>query len=67
MEERIAELEIKIAFNEKAIADLNDVVTAQNNEISKLRKDLQVLKERFSAAISSNIAGESEETPPPHY
>ena len=67
MEHRITELEIKVAFHEQAIADLSEVVTAQNQEITKITKEMQKLKERVAMAMSSNIADESEETPPPHY
>lgn len=66
-EQRITELEIKLAFQEDTLAQLNEVVTIQAREIARLTQELQGLRERLAAAIPSNIASEAEETPPPHY
>lgn len=67
MEKRIFELETKVAFQEHTLQQLNDVVTRQQFQIEQLAADLKSLKARLSALAPTNIAPESEETPPPHY
>lgn len=67
MEERIVELESKLAFQESTIQELNDIVAKQETLIEKLQRDLQHLQEHVKSITPSNIASEEEETPPPHY
>lgn len=67
MEERLAELEIRVSFQERTLQELNEVVTRQQGEIDALTRELQALKTRVQAATPSMIATEAEETPPPHY
>jgi len=67
MEERLAELEIRVAFQEKTLQDLNDVVTRQQAQLDSVVRELQALKGRIKAVMVSNVASEVEETPPPHY
>lgn len=67
MEERLAELEIRLSFQEQTLTELNDVVVRQAGEIAQLMREIEVLKDRMKAAMPSNIASQAEETPPPHY
>ncbi|NOX42713.1 MAG: SlyX family protein [Gammaproteobacteria bacterium] len=67
MEKRIAELESRIAFQDNTIEELNAVVTQQQRQIDQMEKSLSVLKDHLKNLVSSNIASEDEETPPPHY
>ena len=67
MEKRIIELESKLAFQEHLTQELNDIVTAQQKEIMHLSIKFEQLRELVSRLTPSNIASESEETPPPHY
>lgn len=67
MEERLAELEIRLAFQEQTLTELNDVVVRQAGEIAQLMREIEVLKDRMKAVMPSNIASQAEETPPPHY
>ncbi len=66
MEERLAELEIRLAFQEQTLTELNDVVVRQAGEIAQLMREIEVLKDRMKAVMPSNIASQAEETPP-HY
>ena len=65
---RIMDLEIKITFQESTIDTLNDVVTEQQNEISKLTDAMGLLKIQMQR-IANHGTGEMEivDTPPPHY
>lgn len=60
--ERVTDLEIKAAFQEKLLTDLDEVLCALRDEVEGLRRDV--------VAIAAQLeAGEEELTdePPPHY
>ena len=67
MEERITELEIRLTHIEDTLDVLNQAVIEQHGLIDQLQLQISILEKKLKAAASSNIAHESEETPPPHY
>ena len=67
MQERLAELETRIAFQEQTIQELNQVVTSQQGEIDRLASEVERLKVQLLTLAPSLVAGRDEETPPPHY
>ena len=67
-EERLVEIETKIAFQEQTIKDLNDVLYEQQQEIERLGSVCDALVKRvkeFSELISGIDAPANEK--PPHY
>lgn len=62
MEDRVTELEIKVAHQERLLADLDDVVKAFTVRVESLERALQELRE---SAGQLPIGGQNE--PPPHY
>ncbi|MCV2885821.1 SlyX family protein [Aestuariibacter sp. AA17] len=67
VEDRLEELEMKVAFQENTIESLNDALASQQIQIEKLEFQLRHVVERVKQLKPSNIASEAEETPPPHY
>jgi hypothetical protein len=67
LEQRIAELEMKSAFQEMAIEELNQSLIEQQFLIDKMQVQLRYLVNKLKDMQPSNIASQAEETPPPHY
>ncbi|MCF6218907.1 MAG: SlyX family protein [Gammaproteobacteria bacterium] len=67
VEARIIELETKQAFQDDLLHELNDIVAEQSQTISALLRETQTLRHMLKNLASSNIAAQSEESPPPHY
>ena len=67
MKERLTELEVRVAFQEKTIQDLNEVVTRQQREIDRLAKELEAVKSRLNGLATSMVIPQEDEKPPPHY
>ncbi|AWK80836.1 TPA: SlyX family protein [Photobacterium damselae] len=64
---RIDELEMKQAFQEQTIEELNQALTEQQFLIDKLMLQMKFMVGKVKGMEPSNMARESEETPPPHY
>lgn len=67
MNDRLEQIETKIAYLEQANADLGEQVYRQRLEIEALRGRLAALLERFEAAQSVPTAYTLEDEKPPHY
>ncbi len=67
MENRIVELETKISYQDHTIAQLNEVVTSQQQQIDQLEKAVERLRQHLKQSGNHEIARPDEEVPPPHY
>ncbi|WP_028238512.1 SlyX family protein [Stutzerimonas azotifigens] len=65
LESRIAELEVRLAFQDDTIQALNDEVVRLQGLIERLGAQLTVLARR-QEELSGRIE-EGDEAPPPHY
>lgn len=65
-EDRLANLESKIAFQDRTIDALNEVVTRQQDQVDQLIVDLRQMRKSLESLSSTAIEG-GEEPPPPHY
>jgi len=68
MDQDIVErLELKLAFLERANAELSDVVYRQHKELEGLREGLRMLAEKLEARQSAEPPRRPEDERPPHY
>lgn len=67
LEERLTEIESRVAFQDDTIQQLNDVIVRQQQDIEKLTEELQLLKQQMQALAPSLVVDQAQETPPPHY
>ena len=64
LEERLIEIEMALANQERIVEDLNSVVIEHGKMIDRLLKQNQYL---MSVVDQDTVKPLSEETPPPHY
>lgn len=65
MEQRIIEMEKRMAFQEQTIEDLEQAVTDQQKQIEGLQEQLKIVL--FRIADEDFVKPQSEEEKPPHY
>jgi SlyX protein len=64
-EDRIVELEIKVAHQDMAIEELNQTIIQQQSEIANLQRYLELIRYKIENIQAS--PKEVSESPPPHY
>jgi SlyX protein len=67
MEERIIELETKLAFQDDTILKLEAEVNTQAQQIFKLQKEFTELRKHITSGENAQIMKLEDEAPPPHY
>jgi SlyX protein len=67
LEERIADLEMRQAFQDDTIQTLNDVIVEQQRALDRCAAQIRVLAERQAELQSAGGGGLPDEAPPPHY
>jgi SlyX protein len=63
----VERLEMKLAFLERANAELSDVVYRQTRELQAMREALRALAEKLDARQTSEPERSAEDERPPHY
>ncbi len=66
METRIEDLEVRIAYLESTLEEVNQVVIKQQDQIDLLLAEIQRHKQQLENGAEF-VRPLSEETPPPHY
>lgn len=66
LEQRITDLEARLAFQDDTIQTLSDVLFAQQRAVERLQAQLGMLARR-QEEMQGRIGGEEDEAPPPHY
>lgn len=67
MENKIIDLESKLAFQDETINELNEVITDQQQQLDQLREEIRLLNLRISSVAENAAVSEEKEPPPPHY
>ena len=62
---RIEALEVRLSYQDRMIADLNDVITAQWKQIEAINRELARLRDEQQALFAD--MDNAPEPPPPHY
>ena len=66
LEDRVTELETRLAFQDDTLQALNDVLVAQQRVVERLQLQMAALLKRHEEMIGQFESSE-EEAPPPHY
>jgi SlyX protein len=64
---RIDTLEMRIAYQDEVIEDLNKTITAQWKELDRMSREMAHLADRLREAEQRAASGGPPEPPPPHY
>ncbi|EEX35594.1 MULTISPECIES: SlyX family protein [Vibrio] len=67
LQQRIDDLECKLAFQEQTIDELNAALTQQQLLINKMQDQMKYVVGKMKNMDTSNLADPANETPPPHY
>lgn len=67
LEDRIADLEMRQAFQDDTIQTLNDIIVEQQRALDRCMAQIRVLAERQAEMHNSGGGGIADEAPPPHY
>ncbi len=61
---RLDDLEALLAHQDKTVADLNDVITAQWSKMAALEREVLRIRDELQ---NNTLQREGPEPPPPHY
>lgn len=69
MREQMIDLEIRIAYQDDLIEQLNDIITKQQKQIDQLEKKLNSITTTLKHLSITKLSSPSQEKepPPPHY
>lgn len=56
MEKRLIELETRLAFQDKTLEELNEVVTSQQQQLDRLAEELRLLTNRLHPLLAAAAA-----------
>jgi SlyX protein len=67
MNDRIVDLESRVAFQEEAIHSLSETLIAQQRTIDSLSRTVEALREHLRALEPTPLHSGKNDPPPPHY
>lgn len=67
MEDKIVRLESDHALLERTVEQLNDVVTAQQRQIDRLEREMELLAGKLKNVAAAAQQRPQDDPPPPHY
>jgi uncharacterized coiled-coil protein SlyX len=66
-EETLEQMQIKLAFLERAVSELSDLVFRQHKEIQAVEAKLKAVSDRLDSVQSDETLRPLEQERPPHY
>lgn len=66
-DDRLIDIETRIAHQEHTVAELDDALSSQQAQIANLELLVKVLTDRVKAISEATPGGGEGEAPPPHY
>ncbi|HJR73472.1 MAG TPA: SlyX family protein [Luteimonas sp.] len=67
LEQRLVELETRLAFQEQTLAELSDALAASRIETQRYADLLRRALEELRTSRGDGMADPADEPPPPHY
>lgn len=68
LSEELIELQIRLAYQEDTIAQLNQVVTRQDADIIQLKQQMTLFAKRLEESVQVQESGQGDDIErPPHY
>ncbi|PCK31595.1 SlyX family protein [Pseudoalteromonas piscicida] len=67
IENRMTELEAKLAFQEDTIETLNDELKTHQQRLAKMQRQIELLAEKMKEGRDPGLMPQHQEPPPPHY
>jgi SlyX protein len=67
MYERLNDLESRYMHQERIIQELLDTVFRQQQELDRIGREVEQLRDQLCLALPSLVARPEDEEPPPHY
>jgi SlyX protein len=67
MYDRLNDLESRYMHQERSIQELLDTVFRQQQELDRLGREVELLRDQLSLVLPSLVARPEDEEPPPHY
>ncbi|WP_028115671.1 SlyX family protein [Ferrimonas senticii] len=67
LDDRLIDLETKVAYQDGIIEQLNDTVVELNHLVAKQSEQIRLLAERVKSMPQGNSIDGNDNTPPPHY
>ncbi|ALU43459.1 MULTISPECIES: SlyX family protein [Pseudoalteromonas] len=67
LEDRINELEAKVAFQDETIEILNNELSAHQARLAIMQRQIELLAEKIKEGKDPGMMPQHQEPPPPHY
>ncbi|WP_194868510.1 SlyX family protein [Pseudoalteromonas sp. PPB1] len=67
LEDRINELEAKVAFQDETIEILNNELSAHQARLAIMQRQVELLAEKIKEGKDPGMMPQHQEPPPPHY
>lgn len=74
VDEKFTDLELKYSFQENMLADLNDALVSQQQQLDSVKQELRVLKQHLAETLAETSEADSKsgqyssaDERPPHY